>query len=122
MGKKFIVEIKDHCPSWNTLYAGKHWAVRKKMADEKHELVFWSVKASKRPKLPFKGVVVAFYEIWFKDKRRHDFDNLLLKMYNDGLVHAGVFDDDDSKHLVCGGIYPRTGMSEDKIIIRMEEI
>lgn len=41
------------------------------------------------------------YTFFYNDNRRRDIDNLMIvpKFFNDGLVDAGVFVDDDGKHL-----------------------
>lgn len=41
------------------------------------------------------------YKFFYGDKRRRDIDNLMIcpKFFNDGFVNAGIFIDDDGKHL-----------------------
>ncbi len=127
--ENLTIEVKDKVPSINTIYSGMHWGKRKQIADEKHELVFYAVKQALRVRervgrpvtLPFKKAKVA-YEIYFKSKIRRDWDNLFLKLYNDGLVRAGVLIDDDSEHLELKSIDILKGYREDKLIIRLYEI
>jgi len=57
-------------------------------------------------------------EIYFKDKRRRDYDNqaTAFKLSLDALVHAGILPDDNPRHLVrpmfpailCDRKYPHT--------------
>ena len=95
--KTLTLCIEDKCPSWNTIYAGIHWAKRKQMVDTIHELVQWEVyQIRNKPKLPFKKVKINA-TTYFKGNKRHDIDNLCLKPYIDGLVHAKVVRDDNYK-------------------------
>lgn len=64
------------------------------------------------------------YEFWFKDKRRRDADNYscCAKFIQDGLVDAGILQDDDFEHVVSltvcqGGISKRP-----HILIHMEDV
>jgi len=115
---KLELEIIDKVPSINQIYAGMHWGKRKALADEKH----WLIKAqilskvkSFKPPL-FKKAFVS-YEIYFKSNIRRDWDNLFLKLYNDGLVQAGVIPDDDSEHLILKDLTIKKGQPIDKLVI-----
>ena len=105
------------CPSWNDYYAGKHWSVRKKMADEIHQLVFYKcrqlkiLKQTKRVKLLF--------EIFYKKNVRHDPDNCCAKFFCDGLVHAGVLADDSTRQVKEVAIKMHIGQECDKVIINI---
>ena len=116
------IVIKDFkLPSWNKFYSGVHWAKRKQIVDEAHELVVWAVyQVKNKPELPIKKAIIV-YEIYYKDKRRHDVDNCAVKLITDGLVKAGVFKDDNYKiipeitiRIACG--------KTDKVVINIEEI
>lgn len=80
--------------STNRIYAGIHWAVRKKIADLYHLEVLplkGKVKVEKYP-------VEVFYDWHFK---KNPLDTLncafMSKMIEDGLVKVGVLEDDDVK-------------------------
>ena len=74
----------------NVFYSNKHWSVRKKLADEWHELVYWLCKEQKIPSFK-KGVSIT---ITSYAKRPLDPDNICGKIILDGLVHAQVIGDD----------------------------
>lgn len=74
-----------------------------------------------KPKTPpsFAEVTLTFY---FKDRRRHDADNY-QKMILDGLVSAGVIQDDDFDHCVvkCVGGYDKKNPRTEIEIKALEE-
>lgn len=108
------------CPSWNTLYSSKHWTVRKKMADEIHQLVFYSVKQQIKNIKPFEKKVKIIFEIHYKDNRRHDPDNAAIKLILDGLVLAGLLKDDSTKEIKEISIRMKKGQLQNKIIINIK--
>lgn len=79
--------------SSNTIYAGVHWTVRKKQADEIHEMVGWLVKGKK----PFDKPV----EITCEFGGRLDIDNCsyVAKLIVDGLRKNGILKDDTRKYV-----------------------
>lgn len=82
------------------------------------ELIFYTCRP--RPDKPFKKAVVklAYY---FPDKRRRDSDNYAGKLILDGLVRAGIIEDDsfDNVQLVLRGGYdkenPRTEIEVEEV-------
>lgn len=111
------MELDCKCPSWNDMYAGQHWSKRKKLAEEIHELVYFSIlKEGKNFKETFDSCNI-FFDIYFKGKRRRDPDNCNVKLFIDGLVMAGVIEDDNSDIIQEIAIRCRTGAEKDKIII-----
>jgi len=82
--------------SWNDFYSTPHWAVRKHLADEVHQLVKFEALGQEVPHFdkPVKITITAG-----KVRYPVDSDNI-SKLYVDGLVHAGVIDDDDYKHVL----------------------
>jgi len=114
---RLIIPLK--APSLNQIYAGTHWTKRKKLADEWHLVV----KSIAYENQNWKGILfdkaVISYEIHYKHKRRHDFDNAMYaaKLINDGLVMAGVIPDDDIDHLQCDGFKVLKGQETDQVII-----
>jgi hypothetical protein len=121
----YSITIKDKCPSLNGVYAGLHWTRRSQLAKDKHELVEWAIymdkELRKRKQNPIQKCNV-HYEIYYKDKRRHDCSNAFIKLYEDGLVRSGILPDDDSKHITSISVSVTTGADEDKILINIYEI
>jgi len=90
------ITLKDHrAVSWNKIYAQGHWTTRKKLADEIHFRVKIACKGVKRISKRVDILIVAM----FKGKRALDSSNICLKLYEDGLVKAGVIDDDSPKYV-----------------------
>lgn len=85
-----IITLPGERPiSWNKLYAGTHWAKRKKAADEAHSLVHANIGAwVKTFSVPVEITVTA----WFKH-RPLDADNICAKLYIDGLIGTVIHDD-----------------------------
>lgn len=85
--------IKHPFTSTNKIYAGMHWAQRKRIVDEWHELIWLECKAQKIQ--PIKKYPV-FFEYEFEVKNIKDADNthFTLKMITDGLRYAEIIDDD----------------------------
>ncbi|MGJ8524070.1 hypothetical protein R84981_002787 [Carnimonas sp. R-84981] len=89
-------------PSLNSIYAGIHWAKRKKHADAAH----WAVKAAvvdaglARIGSP---VGLSFTPVLGKGKRALDCSNYgyAVKLLEDGLVRAGVLVDDTNQYVVA---------------------
>lgn len=84
------------CPSWNTLYAGKHWTTRKKMAEYAHASVKEAL--SKLKTIPHYSERVKITVIAYL-KRPIDCDNVSSKLILDGLKGL-VIDDDSWKDVV----------------------
>lgn len=89
-------------PSLNSIYAGIHWAKRKKHADAAH----WAVKEAvlrngiNSIKSP---VGLSFTPVLGKGKRALDCSNYgyAVKLLEDGLVRAGVLVDDTNQYVVA---------------------
>ena len=95
-----IIIPKEVLPSWNKLYAQTHWGVRKRMADEWHELVAWAVLEQKIGKVGYNGRTLEISVKCYYPKLRHvlDPDNICIKLAIDGLKGL-VIEDDDWKHI-----------------------
>ena len=94
------ITLEDEKPlTWNQLYAGKHWGTRKAEADRVHEIVQAAVREryAEPPKFEKVHIEVAY----LSPERRtvRDPCNIPAKMYIDGLVHAGVIEDDSYKYV-----------------------
>lgn len=83
--------------SWNSIYASRHWAVRKAAADNAHAAVM--AACSVPPVEPFVGRRVDILVYALFDKRPYDSDNIPAKLYIDGLRAAGVLDNDTIRYV-----------------------
>lgn len=85
-------------PSMNKIWAGMHWAKRKKIADEAHEacMAAWDIDPFEVP------VSLIFQPVHGKGRRRTDCTNyaVSVKGIEDGLVSSGVLQDDSFRHVV----------------------
>lgn len=82
-------------PSWNTLYAGRHWTVRQEMANYAHQSVSEALRGMKWT--PFKAKVEITVIAYLK--RTIDCSNVCMKMVEDGLKRSGVIKDDRIKYV-----------------------
>ena len=85
--------------------ARHHWAVKARAVKASREEIGWLDKAQWHDDKPMMKVRIS-YRFYVKDKRRRDANNFLasVKSWSDGLIDAGVFWDDDTKHLVLGRV------------------
>ena len=93
----FVIDLKVNS-KWglNSIYAGKHWAVRKKKADEIHELVYWTMRELNIKKELFQrpvGISISYNSKL--DIHNHGY---LSKMIVDGL--KGYLIQDDTRKFV----------------------
>jgi len=58
---------------------------------------------------------------YFKGKRRHDISNICEKIYEDGLVMAGIIEDDNLNIVVGIHKFAYNDQKEDKVVIEIEE-
>lgn len=86
-------------PSLNKIIseAKKHWSRYSRQKKEWLEDVYYQVLQQKPKK--FTTPVSVIIELNFKDKRRHDPDNYTPKFIHDGLVEAGILQDDSFKQI-----------------------
>ena len=75
-----------------------HWAAKAKAAKAYREQCGWAVMQARNS---FKSPVLATTTFHVDTKRRYDLDNLMasLKPLWDGLVDAGILQDDSTEHL-----------------------
>ena len=85
-----LVLLRERPESWQTLYRCAHWSERKRLADRAHA----SVRAEIDPEIPpFSGMVDIEVTVYF-DKQPQDADNILSKLYIDGLQGWWLGSDD----------------------------
>ncbi len=85
--------------SSNSIYGGMHWSKRKKIADEFHNVVFYTVKNERVEKI--KEYPVHVYYLFTLKGRRMDVLNtsFLAKLLEDGLVRSGILKDDSQEYV-----------------------
>ena len=118
------VRVPGRPPGGNALHRQGFWRVRKDREE-------WRAVAAMAARLAMGagfGPPIARAEVaveWrCRTRRRRDFDNLVagLKPLLDGLVDAGVIQDDDSEHLaVLGPLTILTGVREDETVLTVRE-
>ncbi len=96
--------------STNKGYAGQHWSVRKRHADEFHLAVRCAVG---RKNWKFEYPVEIWFHYTFKG-RRLDISNcsFMTKLLEDGLVKAGVLKDDSAKYVEAHHITQELGKED----------
>jgi hypothetical protein len=94
--KDIVIEIPGvTLPSWNKFYAGKHWAVRKKLADEWHMLVSLHAKAKEDgDKMATEPVDIEITCHFANKVKLLDADNICSKIAIDGLKGIFIQEDD----------------------------
>lgn len=74
--------------SWNKLYSGAHWSIRANEADRVHALIRRQVSGFKMLEAPVDIIITAYFR-----SHQLDADNLLSKLYIDGLKGLVIKDD-----------------------------
>lgn len=116
---KYSYTIPD-IPQSNNRYIGRmnRWGYQ----EEKKrwaELIRYFCRPGPKKPLPSARVTLRYY---FKTKARHDPDNYSGKMILDGLVHAGILEDDSFSCielvLQCGGYDSKNPRTEIEVLER----
>ena len=108
-------------PSLNVFYSGRHWAIRKALADEWHNAVWVICKKQKIKKITEFPVDI-ITQTYYKSKRERDTDNTILapKLICDGLKLAGIIPDDNPKYIGTHIIKPPIiGYKEDMTVVKI---
>lgn len=106
-------------PSLNVIWAGMHWAKRKKIADEGH----LACLVARKLVLPWECVRLEF-EPQICKGRLYDCTNYALtaKVIEDGLVSVGVLQGDTAKHVARVTLcQPQRTKGESGMIVRFIE-
>ena len=108
--------------SANLIYAGRHWAQRKKDADLYHQLIEEAVKKAKTTPIKEYPVNIIFY-FYFKN-RPLDPSNCfyLCKLAEDGLIRSGIIKDDGPQFVDFIGCASRVDKANPRIEISIEEL
>ena len=107
--------------STNAIYAGRHWAVRKKDADFYHNEILHYAKEQKIKKV--KEYPISLILIFYFKNRPYDSSNCfyMAKLIEDGLRNAGIIDDDTPKFVEFIGCMSKVDRENPRIEIRIED-
>jgi len=109
------IEIPGKPPTINQIYAGAHWAERKKIKDAWR----WRVKAAltENPQKPVEHYPVTVEVIVQFTGRRYDWENCAFaaKLVQDALIAEGILENDSPPYISRGTLIPIKG-PEDKVI------
>jgi len=113
------IEIPGLVPTLNQIYQSIHWAKRKKMVDEWHEIMLWEFKRQNVPrplKWPFTLSITQFSK-----RIPRDTDGTILgaKFALDALVEFGYIPDDSPEYVPTVILNSRKG-KENKLIIQIQ--
>lgn len=122
-----IVLEGERCANWQTIYKSRNDHVRNKIAKEKHELVITYLRSeylpdSDDPDKPYKPLpypVKLTYTAYSKGNIC-DPENLCSKVYTDGLVRAGILEDDSSKYVHSVTLISRKDNKRQRLEILIE--
>lgn len=92
---KTTFRIEDIHPSLNDWAVKWHHYHRAKVKKQWEELVYYSCRGCK----PIHGPVKVKVDYYFPTKRRRDLDNYAPKFILDGMVKAGLIEEDNSNTL-----------------------
>ena len=95
--RQFTLELPGDLPVWNANSRGNHYQ-RATTVRRWRETVGWAARAARIPRLGRVDVELMLIPC---NRRRRDPDNLAgaLKPALDGIVDAGILDDDSSQHV-----------------------
>lgn len=94
-----VVLLDERPYSWNKFYSGRHWSSRNEYAKAVHLLTLAAVREQLPPDfVQFNELVCITVRAYFKS-RPIDPDNIMSKVYIDGLVDAGVIKDDSMQYV-----------------------
>lgn len=112
-----ITLVGERPTSWNTFYAGRHWRVRYDEANRVHAVVRAAMTGNE---VPFTNPVNITVTALFNDKPV-DADNVIAKLYIDGLK-GWLIKDDNSTYV--RSVTTRSSLCRDgaAVIITVEEV
>lgn len=110
--QRLILDIKP--VSWNTLARKSYWTY-KRVFDELKEVTFQAVREQKIRK--YTCSIELYVNAGWKEKRRHDIDNIVLKPILDQLVEMEIIEDDSSKFIRHIHITGNNEQSQDSLVL-----
>lgn len=119
--KKSITLLDERPMSWNELYTSKHWSYRAKEARRVHALVRATLDPNDRP---FDEPVLIHMTVYFKN-RPQDSCNLTAKLYTDGMLAKGDWQDgarsllwdDDMRYVTHTMLTPLVDKDNPRVVI-----
>lgn len=105
-------------PSLNKSYSGRHWSARHKEALEIQRLVWGCCKVQDLPQVknyPVDIMITAYY----KSKAKRDSGNVSNKELIDGLVLAGIIEDDNTRFVRRVTTQALIGQKENKVMMEV---
>lgn len=114
---KIVIE-NYKCLSWNDMQR-VHWALRAEEKKVLQRMVYAQAYNLRKSKVSVPAIVKI--EAHFEGKKIHDPDNLFVKPVLDGLVKAGIFEDDNGKIIDWVCLKTEIEMPKNKIIILINE-
>lgn len=112
-----VIEI-PFCPKSMNELIGMYFRARSKYNSETKEAIAWICKQYKPVK---KYPVDISYTIVKKSKHKGDSDNMVAKVFTDGLVAGGILKDDSTDYVRRVSYELQYG-EEDKTIIEIKEV
>jgi len=110
-----IILNNERPMSWNKIYAGQHWSVRKEEADRVHLMIKAALgRLEYIINSPVKIVITAYFE-----NRPLDPDNIASKFYIDGL--KGLIKDDRWCDVLSVTTISRKDPNKPRVEIEIEE-
>ena len=109
--------VGERPTSWNTFYAGQHWTQRRAEAERVHQLVRAAMTGDE---VLFERPVTITVDVLFKS-RPLDADNIMAKLYIDGLK-GWLIKDDNS--IYVRSVTTRSSLCRNgaAVIITVEEV
>lgn len=126
MSRSLVVIVPGRPPGANDLIRMGHWRIGKVRAQWKETTMLAVADAQSVRTEPWRPLRKATVEILWRCRyrRRRDFDNLVsgIKPLLDGLVAAGVIEDDSSDVLVSlGPLSIEVGTLQDEVVMTVRE-
>lgn len=110
--------------SWNTIYAGTHWTVRRTIAHVCHTLV--KIELAHIEEQPvFEFPVHIVMAVYFQ-KRAYDSCNITDKLYIDGLIKSesnpnGILPDDRPKYVLSATTVTRIDRKRPRVVLTVTD-
>ncbi|MFA6018494.1 MAG: RusA family crossover junction endodeoxyribonuclease [Patescibacteria group bacterium] len=112
---KFVIPLKPE--SWNNIVGKNRW-VYQKIKDTWERETFYAIKAARLK--PQNGPCRVIFTARYKERRRHDLDNIFVKKTMDCMVKQGIFPDDNLTIVMEVIFHGQVGCERDELIVEIE--